>query len=777
VLCLLVAQGAAAQSTQTRPASQPKPKAPDAGWPPESLDVRTGRAIRRGLDYLYAAQKPDGSWDTKYARQYAGGVGALVLLTALTAGEDVSAGKPAATLKYVNALKPRTVYVRAVRAMVYARLPAKDYATRLAEDVTWLGRNQGRTGGWGYGPGHRTTRENRSWTDLSNTFLAMLALRDAERAGAEVPTDVWNRCRLYWTKATNADGGMGYQPPGGMGFRLRGSSYGSMTAAGTTALFILSDKWAAGNEPPFTNTGARRTNPSPYHGAIRRALRWLGANATLEKNPKWVWVGEAYEYYYLYVLQHLADEGGLEKIGDEWLAEAVASLVVARQKADGSWGNPQQTAGDQPDSLVVVRTCFAVLSLLGARGPVVVQKLALGDRADNDPRDAANLARWIGQALPWRATWRQVTVDTPADRLARAPLLYLCSSLKEFPASLDAKIQSFVAGGGTVIVQPFAGEKDLVEAAVAYGRRLFPKYSHGPVPDNHPIYSAYFKVPPAGRPGVVGLGDTCRTRVFVFASDVSGAWHQGRTETHPHLFQLAANLLLYTTDLAPPKGKLLVARRRRPAKPLRRVKLARVRHGGDWDVCPRALGRLGGVLTEALSLGVSEQKAVDLSQPVAASLPLLWMTGTREVALTAAQKTHLKNYLAAGGMLFADPAMGGKEFADGLAAALTEMFGAGSLQDVPANHPLITGAFAGGMGSDLTKVRYTRAAGKAAAGKPPKLAAVTIDGRVAVVLSRHAVTCPLLAQPTYGCRGLAPSDATRLAANVVLYAATRPRGR
>jgi len=759
------------------PATRPKPPAAvDVAWPAEPLDVRADRAIRRGLDYLYRVQKPDGSWDSKYARQHAGGVEALVLLAAVIAGEDLAAPKLAAARKYIDALSPRTVYVRAARARLYARLPAGKYAERLEEDVDWLTQNQDRTGGWGYGPGHRTTRENPAWTDISNTFLAMLALRDAELAGAEVPRQVWNRCRIYFSRAANADGGMGYQPPGGMGFRLRGSSYGSMTAAGATALLILSDQWAAGNEPPFANSGPRRVNPSPYSAAIARALKWLSANYTLKENPKWVWVaGEAYEYYYLYVLQHLLDEGGLQTLGPEAAVDAAVEVVVDRQADDGSWGDPKKAAGAGPDNLIVIRTCFALLSLLRARGPVVVQKLALGDFADSDPRDAGNLARWIGQSLNWQASWRRVTAESPAETLPRAPLLYIQTSLREYPQPLDAKIRSFVGAGGTVVVQPFAGQKDVLDAARAYFRRLFPDYAHGPVPDSHPVYSAHFNVPLAGRPGMIGLSDGCRTRVFLFTSDVGGAWHQGLTETYPQLFQLGANLLLYTTDLSRPKGKLVAATSRpAPPAPTRTVKLARIRHGGDWDVCPKALARLGEVLSEALSLGVTELPAVDLSKPVDTSVPLLWWTGTRAPNLLASQKTHLKNYLAAGGMLFVDSAMGGGELAEAAAAMLTEMFGAGSLQPLPADHPLVTGALAGGMGSDVTKVRYTRAAAaETPADKPPKLTAVTIDGRLAVVLSRYSVTCPLLGQPTYGCKGLASPDAARLAANVVLYAVTR----
>ena len=55
----------------------------------------------------------------------------------------------------------------------------------------------------------------------------------------------------------------------------------------------------------------------------------------------------------------------------------------------------------------------------------------------------------------------------------------------------------------------------------------------------------------------------------------------------------------------------------------------------------------------------------------------------------------------------------------------------------------------------------------------PEIWQVQIKGRIAVVLSRHGLACPVEGLPTYGCKGLARDDARRLVANVVLYAASR----
>ena len=50
-------------------------------------DKSVDAAIRRGVQYLYDVQKPDGSWETRHTRRHPGGAEALIVLTVLSAGE------------------------------------------------------------------------------------------------------------------------------------------------------------------------------------------------------------------------------------------------------------------------------------------------------------------------------------------------------------------------------------------------------------------------------------------------------------------------------------------------------------------------------------------------------------------------------------------------------------------------------------------------------------------------------------------------------------------
>ena len=742
-----------------------------------SLDARVAHAIRMGLDYLYSNQSPDGSWDNKYARQHPGGAEALVLLTALSAGEDPAAPPLVKAMKYLQAQSPRTVYVRAVRALALARLGTREALTELAEDVKWLGEVQDPSGGWGYGPGHRTTRDNPRWTDVSNTFLATLALRRAEEAGIASRPALWARCRRYWATVANSDGGISYQPPGGTGFRLRGSSYGSMTAAGIVALCLLGDA-AAEEEPAFApDRTDRAPTEIPLRGTIDRATKWLADNFAIDKNPRWVWVAsEAYEYYYLYCLQNLADESGRAMIGSTDLAAAAAETVARLQRPNGSWRRPGADEADREEAqLSVINTCFALLTLTRARGPILLHKLRLDGDAGADARDAANLTRWIGRTFHWQAAWREAPLQTDDAALAQAPLLYVQTTLKSYGDALADKLRAFVSSGGTVLFQPFGAHKDAVAAATAFLRKTFPSLTARALDDKHPVFNTYFQLPPAGRPSVLGFGDAVRTRVLLLTSDVSGAWHQGRRMEQPQLFQFGANVLLYTTNLRRPPGRLAAAEPPpAPSPPPKRfVHFARIRHGGDWDIARAAGPRVGVALAKALSIGVKEMLPADLTQPVASSVPLLWLTGTRLPPLSDAQKDVLKKYLSSGGILLADSAMGGTEFYGAVLKMLTDMFGFGSVQGVPPDSPLLTGQFAGGIGADLTSVTYTNAAAARDGDKTPHLKGVFIDGRLAAVLSPYAVSVPAAEEAAFGCRGLSTADARRLAANAILFAAAQ----
>jgi hypothetical protein len=761
-MCLALATPAAhARGEQ----SEPEPPAP--------TDAGVAAAIRKGLDYLYSAQKADGTWASKYDQQHAGGVTSLVLLTALTAGESPKQAPLAKALEAVKSVWPETVYARSVRAMVYARLGEK-YAELLAKDVAWLTKQQSQFGGWGYGPRHPVTLQRSSWIDNSNTQVAAWALHEAAAAGAPVPQAAFLRLRRLWTQGQNTDGGRGYTPHTGSPLRLKASSYGSMTAASVATCQILASHLVA----------TQSRNASPQDGPpkevkeqlamTQQSIKWLEEHHTCKGNPRWLWgERESWPIYYLYCLARAADAVGLRSLGKhDWYAE-VASHLLAEQREDGSWAAPGQ--GKER----IVSTCFSLLTLTTAGRRVLVNKIILpgGDReswAAAEPYlDTANVVGWFRRTQRTPACWQLIPHDCPAEVLAEAPILYVVLPAGgRLPGKLAGLMKHFVREGGTVLMLAGGGSESESQCR-KYFLGLFPDYHVGPVGDDHPLFSVRHEISPADRPRVAAIGDYCRMRVFIIGPQPALLWRAGPTERSQPAFEFFANLVRYATDGEKLKGRFAS---RRPAPrhgaAVKWLKVARVSHAGDWNTNPLAMRRLSETLLTAISLAVKEVDAVDLSGEVDKDLPLLWLTGSLQPRLTPRQRDNLKDYLSAGGMLFIDPAVGNDEFFAAAWKMLEESFGPGRLKPLPAEHPLITGRFAGGIGSDIRKVGYSPAV---AASKPqlhqPVLYGLELDGRLAVILSRYGITCPLEGGPTFGCMGLARDDARRLAANVALYAA------
>ena len=739
-------------------------------------DQQVDEAIRRGLEYLNRQQEPDGTWNTRYNNQYPGATEALVTLLHLTAGEDPNSPRVKSLVSYLGKIDPTTVYVRALRTIIWARLAGKEYRQGLNDDVRWL-LTQEQNGGWGFGPGHPTTELSADWTDNENTQWAVWALTSAAAAGASIPEDIWDRCAAYWIDNQNEDGGWGFEPNGDSTIRLRPDSYGTMTAAGAASLFALLD--ISARIQPASQRAAqaamiRKPKTSPYRQPIAKAMHWLRENYSLRNVPGWIYgEGDEWMYYYLWTLVRAINHTGLRSFAQKDWYPQLAWYLLEAQQPDGSWKVP---AGGGEPSEVIVRTCFALLTLTEASKPLLISRLLLSPQQNQDSRDAANIALWFSRRFAQGVAWEVISPTDPPEALQDAPILYInAPGEAKFPDSLKDPLRKFILDGGTILVQPFAGDTRFFQYARQFFRKLFPKLEERRLNSRAEVFRTHFPIPIDKQPQGITLGDTLRRRIFILKSDLSWIWDHGRWEQHPEAFQFAANLVFYATDRRQLRGKLTA---RTPAKPAGEVQhwinVARVRYRGDWDVCPQLFERLTRTLSEAVSVGIRQSDPVDLNQDVPSEVQLLWMTGTRTIRLTPKQITRLKRYLLNGGMLFIDQATGKGKLFYRTRSMLQKTFGPESVKRIPVTSSLLTGDFTGGLGSDVTKVRYTYTL----AARQPRLDtcllwSIVLNGRVAVVISPYGVTCPAEGTPVYGVQGLLTPDARRLASNILLYAATQ----
>lgn len=718
--------------------------------PPDHQAVRP--AIRRGLAFLYATIKPGGDLDSRYGQQHAGGAEALALLAAIECGEHTAKPELKPFIQKTLGAEPNSVYSRAMRILAVSRL-GPDAAELLQTDVDWLVRQQQPAGGWGYGPDHPTTRIRKDWSDSSNSQLALLALHEAGLAGASIPGAVWTKARSFWTRSQNADGGYGYDPPWGSALRLRGKSYGSMTAAGLATAAILASRGAA---PPGDLDKLRAG-----------ALGWLEKNLAFDAMPGWSWgTAENWLLFYHWCLGRSQNALGYRTLGGRDGARESAQLVLAQQNPDGSWGDlKEESPGNR-----AVQTAFALLALSAADRPVLATKLAL-EANPASPQDLANFTQWMGVRHGRVAAWQLLTPTDKPEFLSDAPLLYITFDAQSaVPATLKPALAEYVRDGG-VLVLASAGTDMLADKARALVQELLPQAREGRANEYHGVYQALVAMPAENLPPVLVFGDSLRTQAFVLPGGSAGGLQAGDPVQAPAAFTLLGNAAMCATDRDMPPTRLTIRTvPRATVTPAKWIEIARVRYRGDWNLCPQATDRLSLELTQSLSLGVRLKPAVDLSA-VPQGLPLLWLTGTGYFKLTDEQKRNLKTYLEEGGTLLVDAGSGNQKMMSTVTGILEELLGPECVKPLEPESPIVRGGLAGGLGSDITHVRFTReAARRQPKNKSPNLMYAQVKGRPAVILVPYSVVAPLEGRPIYGLRGLAPDDAVRVAANVLLYA-------
>ena len=116
------------------------------------------RAIRGGVQYLKAQQRPDGDW-ADVEQEARTGTTSLVTLALLTAGEKPDSPAIRKALEYLRGFGPddlRSTYAIALQTMVFAAAEPERDRLRIAANVEWLERAQIKPGDPVYWPG--------SWT-------------------------------------------------------------------------------------------------------------------------------------------------------------------------------------------------------------------------------------------------------------------------------------------------------------------------------------------------------------------------------------------------------------------------------------------------------------------------------------------------------------------------------------------------------------------------------------------------------------------------------------
>jgi hypothetical protein len=745
--------------------------------------VRT--SIRQGIEYLLNAQGPRGTWDDM--NDYPGGVTALCTLALLTAGVEPSHPKLKKSLEYLRALEPAKTYSVALQTMALcAADPRRDLGI-IQKNATWLSRvqikNGPRKGAWSYPMGDGIGGDN------SNSQFAVLALHEAERAGAKVDPAVWRLAADYWKNCQNPDGSWSYTAE-----QMAGSA--SMTCAGIGAWIISSGKTGA-PAARATDAGIECCLPPAPDDALERALVWLGRNFSVRSNQGQGGAGYQWHYYFLYGMERVGRLSGHRFIGDhDWYREGAEYLISRQDPFNHSWVGRGHSE-DNPH----ITTAYALLFLSKGRRPVLMAKLKHGPEEDwnHHPSDMPNLTAFVEQQWGLDLTWQVFDPQAAtAEDLLQAPVLFLSGSEPAELKGLEEKMRAYIDRGGFLFAEACCADgSDFGASLREFLDKVFPEgeYKLRVAGPEHPIWRIDKLVRPespyAGRLWTIEYG--CRTCVVFSEVDLSCYWElygRGRLEGLPEevtgrlddAMTIGLNVLAYATNREPKGKEESFASMDAPdlgALAGRGViRVAKLAHGGGSDDAPGALANLLRTASQGeLKLQVSEEQ-YDLraSDPALKhNFIIAFMHGRHDFRFTPEERENLRQFLENGGTLLADAICASREFADAFRREIQLVLPQGKLARIPADHPLLTDA-AGGY--DIREVSRREPA-TAQAGQPlrsrvqkvaPELEGVEIDGRMAVVFSPYDISCAQEQHEALQCRGYTRADAARIALNVFLYA-------
>ena len=749
------------------------------GEPITAEQVR--EAIDGGVKYLLEQQNQNrGAWND--LAPYPGGVTALCTLALLNAGVEPSHPQIQKALTYLRSIEPTKTYSVSLQTMVFSAAEPRRDQVLIQRNVNWLESTQVANGSWSYPSGDG---------DNSNAQFAVLALHEAERAGAQVRPDTWQKAADYWAKCQNPDGAWGYR----MDFS---EGMGSMTCAGIAATVICAERVRRA-DANVENGFVQCCQPQQEDDSLERALTWLERNFSVRRNPGRRGAGQVWHYYYLYGLERVGRLTARRFIGEDdphdWYREGAEFLVRQQDPFSHHWQG-QNTAEDSPH----IATSMALLFLSKGRRPVLMAKLEHGPEQDwnNHENDLANLTARVEKLWDIDLTWQVMDPHSATvDDLLQAPVLFVSGSKTPELAGTETKMRDYLDRGGFLFAEACCLDGSQFEQGFrAYLDKVFPEEEYrlrraGP---EHPIWRVEELVRPEspyiGRLWTVEYG--CRTCVVFSEVDLSCYWEltgRGHRPVFPESIEnrltdanaIGVNVLAYATNREPKGKEAAFVATVDPAEMLAAgsrgtIQIAKLQHGGGCNDAPGALVNLLRTAAEGdLKLQISTSEyPITADNPNLPRYLMAFMHGRHDFRFTPNEQQRLSEYLTNGGTLFADSICASKEFAAAFEREIKAVLPEVRLTRIPLTDPLFSNA-AGGFDIRHVKRRdpVSRQANEPLETRTrevePELLGMQVDGRWAVIFSPYDISCALEQHEALECRGYTREDAARIGLNVLLY--------
>ncbi len=704
---------------------------------------RLDQAIASAVSYLKSSIDSDGKCAGEFdqAHEQFGSRTAVCLYALLTANPIATDPAVERSINWLAEAELTGTYPVALRTLAMSAWPSGRALPIIKKDVDWLLKAADSTGGYS-----SSSLKNRRGKRIDNfhTVFAALAVAAAGQRGIIVSDDYWRAIQQHFVASQQDDGGWAYRvrPP-----VMSAKTYGSLTAGGLTAVSACFEKL-------HSLKYLSPTGPGEYE-PIERALEWLSSNFTISENPK---LGYNWYYQWLYLLERAGWASGRKYFGGEdWYRRGVSALV-STQHADGSWGHGKS----------IEQTAWALLFLCRGRQPVLLNKLSFDGNWNRRPRDAANLTRWVGRTFEKPMRWQIVEIDSPISDWHDAQILYISGAgPAEFNAAQVDKLRRFVYQGGLIVSEAVGNSAAFTLSMQRLFRQLSHDYPLTELPKNHPIYSLHFS--PDKPASLWGISNGIRLLAIHSPQDFSRSLQMGPGREQTAQFELAANIYLYATDSGTHKPW---AQQGWPElialdKPVRTIKLARLKYDGNFDPEPLALNRLAGELAQIDNTKLVVSDPLEIAQLDAETWPIAAMTGTESFTLTEPELSAMRKYLRSGGTLIVDAAGGSAQFADSAEEQLLNLLPQGQ------QRPVFVEQIQFGLGSAAFEpIQYRRdfATALGPAADRLRLQAVYLDDRPAIFYSREDITAGLVGYPGYRLRGYTPQTALAIMKKLLILA-------
>jgi hypothetical protein len=749
----------------------------------ESLVEQVGKSIERGIGFLRERENGTGDWEADRAVvQFPGGLTSLATLALLNAGVKPDDPIMERALTYLRQLPlgPESkTYVVSLQTMAFAEAGCNEDKERIQKNVDWLIRTMlradGKCMGWTYGESHRGPADN------SNTQYALLGLHAGHEAGARVDREVWQSIQDYYIRTQMPDGGWVYN----RGFPGSQSTL-TMTTAGLCGLIISGMELNAGREELRPDGTAANCGRYTENEPVARALRYIGSRFRIDVGGN--------VFYNLYGIERAGRLSGQRFLGDRDWYRGGCEYLVRSQKEDGSWHEPTQY-----DDWPVVSTSFALLFLSKGRTPVLISKLlhGPGDDWNNDRHDARNLVAYAGKELFRNKTmaWqvfdaRRVEVKNDDDLLAlvadmmQSPILYFNGHESPRFTGVELKLlKQYVEQGGFILAEACCGREEFNQGFRELMRELFPDTPLKKLGPDHPIWRAHTVIPPNSFK-LEGIEYGCKTVVVYSPEDLSCLWEANQYDKGPGgaAFRLGGNIIAYATGMEPPKPRLTqaeVVKGETEGKPIPRgyLRVAQLRHEGDWQPAPYAMRNLLEHLRREAGINVDlRTKPMQPADPDLMDFRFMYMHGRGNFVVSPEGIKNLRMNLETGGLLFADACCGRKPFDASFRAMVAQLFPDKKLEPIPVSDDLYNKDL---NGTAITSVRCrTELPGSGGqAGEfrdvAPYLEGVKVGNRWVVIYSKYDIGCALEKHQSTDCLGHDHGSALRLGSAAVLYALKR----